>query len=146
VTSTCTLAQCEAPGGHADFKTAVSTGSLRRRLPVAAKIALVTAGAIVAVPGSPIRPGASVLSTRKTSMAGASLIRSGYGQREAQQQPTAGGSTGFDQPPTRETVLGRFCFQAALFSRRRPFDLYEQSPFPGGKSLPRIDRRKIGPI
>jgi hypothetical protein len=49
---------------QADFKTAGSTGSFRRRLPVAAKIALVTAGAIVAVPGSPIPPGASVLDTR----------------------------------------------------------------------------------
>jgi len=36
------------------FKTDVSIGSLRRRLPVAAKIALVTAGGSADVPGSPI--------------------------------------------------------------------------------------------
>ena len=36
----------------------MSIGSLRRRLPVAAKTALTTAGAMVAVPGSPMPPGA----------------------------------------------------------------------------------------
>ena len=43
---------------------------------VAAKIALVTAGAIADVPGSPIPPGDSVLFTRWTSTTGASLMRS----------------------------------------------------------------------
>jgi hypothetical protein len=50
---------------HADFKIAGSIGSFRRRLPVAAKIALATAGAIVAVPGSPMLPGACVLELRR---------------------------------------------------------------------------------
>jgi hypothetical protein len=36
------------------FNAAVSTGSCRKRLPVAAKIALVTAGTIAEVPASPI--------------------------------------------------------------------------------------------
>jgi hypothetical protein len=62
---------------HAAFKAAGATGSFRRRLPVAAKIALATAGAIAAVPGSPIPPGACVLETRCTSMTGASLMRRG---------------------------------------------------------------------
>src|SRR5213594_3407119 len=52
------------------------TGSLRIRLPVAAKMALVTAGITAEVPGSPMPPGASLLLTRWTSIAGASLIRS----------------------------------------------------------------------
>ena len=47
---------------HADcFNAAVSTGSFRTRLPVAAKIALVTAGTIAEVPGSPMPPGGSEL-------------------------------------------------------------------------------------
>src|SRR5450432_1205635 len=46
---------------HACFNAAVSTGSLRRRLPVAAKIALVTAGTTAEVPASPIPPGDSEL-------------------------------------------------------------------------------------
>src|ERR1700730_12825942 len=54
-----------------------STGSLRRRFPVRAKIAFTTAGAIVDVPGSPIPPGSSLLSTMWTSTAGASSIRRG---------------------------------------------------------------------
>ena len=48
----------------------MSIGSLRRRLPVAAKTALTTAGAIVAVPGSPMPPGASPLGTMCTSTFG----------------------------------------------------------------------------
>src|SRR6267143_4250065 len=51
-------------------------GSFRIRLPVAAKTALASAGAVTAVPGSPIPPGFSKLRTRCTSIAGASLIRS----------------------------------------------------------------------
>ena len=47
------------------------TGSFRMRLPVAAKIALATAGNTAAVPGSPIPPGASVLFTMCTSTTGA---------------------------------------------------------------------------
>ena len=38
------------------------------RLPVAAKMALVTAGASAEVPGSPMPPGASALFTRCTSI------------------------------------------------------------------------------
>src|SRR6516225_2441123 len=45
------------------FSCAGSTGSLRSRLPVAAKIALVTAGTMQAVPASPIPPGGSALGT-----------------------------------------------------------------------------------
>jgi hypothetical protein len=48
----------------------VSIGSFRKRLPVAAKIALVTAGTIAEVPGSPIPPGGSELWTMWTSMRG----------------------------------------------------------------------------
>src|SRR6266536_1240878 len=51
-------------------------GSLRIRLPVAAKIALHTAGAIGGVPGSPTPPCASVLGTMYTSIAGIAFIRS----------------------------------------------------------------------
>src|SRR5882724_4429961 len=53
-----------------------SSGSVRIRLPVAAKTALATAGAVTAVPGSPIPPGASPFRTRCTSIAGVSLSRS----------------------------------------------------------------------
>ncbi len=48
---------------HADFSAFASIGSLRNRLPVAAKTALTTAGAMPEVPGSPAPPGASWLST-----------------------------------------------------------------------------------
>src|SRR5712691_10718486 len=41
-----------------DLSKAVSIGSVRMRLPVAAKIALVTAGATAAVGASPMPPGA----------------------------------------------------------------------------------------
>src|SRR5438105_349864 len=57
-------------------RSCFSRGSLRMRLPVAAKTALASAGAVTAVPGSPIPPGFSKLRTRRTSIAGASLIRS----------------------------------------------------------------------
>ena len=57
------------------FNAVVSTGSFRKRLPVAAKIALVTAGTMADVPGSPIPPGDSELWTMWTSMAGASFMR-----------------------------------------------------------------------
>jgi hypothetical protein len=43
------------------FNAAVSIGSFRKRLPVAARIALVTAGTMAEVPGSPIPPGGSEL-------------------------------------------------------------------------------------
>src|SRR5206468_1021546 len=46
-----------------------SIGSVRTRLPVAAKTALATAGAVTAVPGSPIPPGASPFRATSTSMA-----------------------------------------------------------------------------
>src|SRR5260370_4093489 len=58
------------------FNAAVSIGSLRKRLPVTAKIALVTAGAMAEVPCSPIPPGGSKLWTMWTSMACASFMRS----------------------------------------------------------------------
>ena len=58
------------------FNAAVSTGGFRRRLPVAAKIALVIAGTMAEVPASPIPPGGSALFTMYTSIAGASFIRS----------------------------------------------------------------------
>src|SRR5262245_58495593 len=57
------------------FNAAASTGSFRKRLPVAAKIALVTAGTMAEVPGSPIPPGGSKFWTMWTSMAGASFMR-----------------------------------------------------------------------
>jgi len=60
-----------------DFKSAVSTGSVRIRVPVAAKIALVTAGATAAVGASPKPPGDSALFTRCVSTTGASFIRMG---------------------------------------------------------------------
>ena len=52
-----------------------SIGSLRIRLPVAAKMALVSAGASPEVPGSPMPPGASLLATMWVSMTGVSFIR-----------------------------------------------------------------------
>ena len=64
-----------AIGGEAQAGVSF-TGSLRIRRPVAAKIALVTAGASAEVPGSPMPPGAASLCTKYTLMAGASLIRS----------------------------------------------------------------------
>jgi hypothetical protein len=65
-----------APSVHAGcYNAVVSIGSLRKRLPVAAKIALVTAGTMAEVPASPIPPGDSGLWTMWTSTAGASFIR-----------------------------------------------------------------------
>ena len=58
------------------FNAAASIGSFRTRLPVAAKIALATAGTIAEVPGSPTPPGGFELWTIWTSIAGASLMRS----------------------------------------------------------------------
>src|SRR5579863_4721383 len=49
---------------HVDFpaaKTRRSTGSFRKRTPVAANSALTSAGAAAAVPGSPMPPGAATL-------------------------------------------------------------------------------------
>jgi len=57
------------------FNAAGSTGILRKRLPVAAKIALATAGTMAEVPHSPIPPGGSVLLTMWTSTVGASSMR-----------------------------------------------------------------------
>lgn len=51
-------------------------GSVLTLFPVAAKIALTTAGAIGGVPGSPTPPGASWLGTTCTSTFGISLMRS----------------------------------------------------------------------
>ena len=61
---------------YPDLSWALSIGSFRTRLPVAAKIALATAGITADVPGSPTPPGASELLTRWTSIKGASLMRS----------------------------------------------------------------------
>src|SRR5260221_11565879 len=59
------------------FSSLVSIGSVRMRVPVAAKIALVTAGATAAVGASPKPPGDSALFTRCVSMTGTSFIRIG---------------------------------------------------------------------
>lgn len=65
------------PRCHAGcLSVAASTGIFRSLLPVAAKIAFAIAGTIAEVPGSPIPPGGSSLSTICTSMDGASSIRS----------------------------------------------------------------------
>src|SRR5262245_58082694 len=56
------------------FRALAVTGSLRTRVPVAAKMAFVTAGTTAEVPASPIPPGDSPLCTMCTSTAGASLI------------------------------------------------------------------------
>jgi hypothetical protein len=53
----------------------VSMGILRSRLPVAAKIALATAGTMAEVPHSSIPPGGSKFRTMWTSIAGASFMR-----------------------------------------------------------------------
>jgi hypothetical protein len=47
-----------------DFSESVSIGRLRRRLPVAAKIALVTAALTMAVGASPMPPGVSAFLMR----------------------------------------------------------------------------------
>jgi hypothetical protein len=54
-----------------------SMGSVRIRLPVAAKIAFATAGPTAAVAASPMPPGASVLLIKCVSITGASSIRIG---------------------------------------------------------------------
>src|SRR6266851_7033604 len=65
-----------APSVHTGcFNAVASIGSFRRRLPVAAKTALVTAGTMAEVPVSPIPPGGSELWTMWTSTAGASFMR-----------------------------------------------------------------------
>ena len=53
-----------------------ASGSERRRRPLAAWMALQTAGATRAVDGSPMPPGGALLSSSSTSMRGISLIRS----------------------------------------------------------------------
>jgi hypothetical protein len=57
-------------------KSSERIGSLRSRLPVAAKIALATAGIMVGVLASPIPPGAAWLGTMCTSTTGISSMRS----------------------------------------------------------------------
>src|SRR6516164_4392668 len=67
---------CECRNRHAGcFSALASTGILRRRLPVAAKIALAMAGTIADVPLSPKPPGGSALLTMWTSIGGASFKR-----------------------------------------------------------------------
>jgi hypothetical protein len=65
--------QADAPGRAG--RQSMRNGSVRSRLPVAAKIAFATAGAIGGVPGSPTPPGAAPLATISTSIRGASSIR-----------------------------------------------------------------------
>src|SRR5215831_1578537 len=60
-----------------DFSESVSIGRMRRRLPVAAKIALVTAALTMAVGASPMPPGASAFLIRCVSTIGTSSIRIG---------------------------------------------------------------------
>src|SRR5215469_12757734 len=64
------------PDLYARLSAPVAIGIRRRRLPVAAKIALAMAGTIADVPGSPMPPGGSEFFTTCTSMIGASLMRS----------------------------------------------------------------------
>src|SRR5207245_11253536 len=54
---------CNKPGTKRYARSAARMGSRRMGLPVAAKIALHTAGAIGGVPGSPTPPGGSLLGT-----------------------------------------------------------------------------------
>ena len=56
-------------------KSSGRIGSLRNRLPVAAKMALATAGIMVGVLASPIPPGAAWLGTMCTSTTGISSMR-----------------------------------------------------------------------
>jgi hypothetical protein len=60
-----------------DLSESVSIGGLRRRLPVAAKIALVTTALTMAVGASPMPPGASAFLIKCVSTSGTSLIRIG---------------------------------------------------------------------
>src|SRR5260370_11534271 len=84
---------CERGGGHMPFwrsklryhngnadacsyaKSSARIGRRRRRLPVAAKMALPTAGATTGKPGSPMPVGSSLLMTKCTSILGISLMR-----------------------------------------------------------------------
>ena len=66
----------ERAGGPRSGEIQSRSGKLRRRLPVAAKIAFATAGAIGGVPGSPTPPmDDEPVSTRCTDIAGASARR-----------------------------------------------------------------------
>src|SRR5260370_27961918 len=67
---------CNNLGRERYARSSARMGSRRMGLPVAAKIALQTAGAIGGVPGSPTPPGASLLGTMCTSTTGISAIRS----------------------------------------------------------------------
>src|SRR5207245_5090786 len=62
-------------GGPPDVVHASRNGSWRSRLPVAANIALATAGATGGTPGSPIPPAFSALETMCTSTSGISFSR-----------------------------------------------------------------------
>ena len=68
-------AQARGPGIQV-FRASARIGRLRMRLPVAAKMALVTAGAMGGVPGSPMPPGASPLWMMRTSTCGVASKRS----------------------------------------------------------------------
>jgi hypothetical protein len=75
-------ARCDAHGMMGkdyddDFSEFGSIGRLRRRLPVAAKIAFVTAALTMAVGASPMPPGASAFLIKCVSTTGTSSIRIG---------------------------------------------------------------------
>ena len=63
------------PAPLAQASVCAAIGRLRRRLPVAAKIALQIAGATSGTAASPMPPGASSLGSRCTSSCGNSLLR-----------------------------------------------------------------------
>jgi len=93
----CVLLSVDAQCGHCDLLGLVliqisfclPIGRRRRRVPVTAKIALVIAGTIGEVPGSPTPVGAASLSTMLTWISGVSLMRGmclGYACNNLQKQ------------------------------------------------------------
>src|ERR1700741_2382552 len=75
-TTTQRLDENPQKAGPAERRSAERIGRRRMRFPVAAKMALASAGAAAGTPGSPHPPGGSVLGTIWTSISrGASLMR-----------------------------------------------------------------------
>ena len=68
-------ARCASPARQADLRSWFISGSERIRLPVAAKIALSTAGAATEIVGSPTPPQKSPVGTMTTSTFGISSMR-----------------------------------------------------------------------
>src|SRR2546430_11212088 len=66
---------CNGPGTKRYARSSARMGNRRIGLPVAAKIALHTAGAIGGGPGSPAPPGASLLGMMWTSTSGMAFTR-----------------------------------------------------------------------